>query len=237
MTIRLAEDPFLSIQGEGTHVGEKMVFVRLQGCNTVCPFCDTAYAQDRTKGNKIDLGLVVDRVGDLLKAHGASWVEISGGEPLLQEEAVYEMAARLSHANIVVETNGTIEIRRKPQLFPYMHFCVDYKLGEAGRRAPFNRVNWSRLHSDDELKFVVSSRADFDEMVRACEGVAPRHTPILVSPAFPVGWRPMGENQEADELAQTKFMQELWRWVCEAPYPFRLQVQLHKICFGSRALV
>ena len=81
MILNLAEDPFPSVQGEGVMIGTPMTFIRLQGCNLDCEWCDTEYAKDKRFGTPMTVSEIIDEV----ESFGLQWVCITGGEPMLQD--------------------------------------------------------------------------------------------------------------------------------------------------------
>lgn len=145
---------FTSIQGESTFAGEVCAFVRLSGCNLACSYCDTAYA--REPGTAVS----VDEACAWAAAQNTRLVEITGGEPLVQEDTG-ELARRLCDEGrtVLVETNGSLDISRLPE--PCVR-VVDVKCPESGAGGSFFMPNLNDLRSCDECKFVLSGRADFE---------------------------------------------------------------------------
>ena len=215
---------FKSIQGEGTRAGLPCVFVRLTGCNLRCTWCDTAYAFHG--GKKMSVEEVVARVDELAgrdgKKHGAGatvpLVELTGGEPLLQEE-IYPLAERLVAAGytVMIETSGERFIGRLPR---EVIRIVDVKCPDSGEADTFEMRNLAELTGEDEVKFVISSRRDYEfarEFTRE-HGLAERVRQVLFSPVFddPEGkWKGL----EARALVE---------WMLEDGLPVRLGLQLHK---------
>jgi len=201
----LVNEIFYSVQGESTHAGRPCVFVRLTGCNLRCSWCDTEYAF--YEGRKMTVAEVGERVLD----YRCDLVEITGGEPLLQP-GVYPLMDRLLAAGktVMVETSGASDVGR---LDPRVIKIMDLKCpgsGEAGRNL---WSNLDHLTPRDEIKFVVSDRADY-EWARAVileRDLASRVHAILLSCTF-------------DGLAPAS----LAAWILEDRLPARLQLQLHK---------
>jgi 7-carboxy-7-deazaguanine synthase len=196
---------FHSIQGESTHAGRPCVFVRLTGCNLRCVWCDTAYAFH--EGTSMDEEQVVERVA----AYGCSLVEVTGGEPLLQPGSVELMRLLLDRGHeVLLETGGSLPIDVVP---PGVSRIVDVKCPGSGE---CERNLWSNLEAlvpGDELKFVLSDRADYDwaaGQVRA-RALAGRATVLFsaVEGSLPPG--------------------DLARWVIDDRLPVRVQVQMHKV--------
>ena len=143
---------FHSIQGESSHAGRPCVFVRLTACDLRCSWCDTPYAFH--EGRKMS----VDDVVAAVDAAGCELVEITGGEPLLQEE-VYPLMDRLlaGGRTVLLETGGHRPIDRVPDAVVKI---VDIKCPASGESAKNDWGNLGRLAPHDEVKFVIQDRAD-----------------------------------------------------------------------------
>jgi len=213
---------FKSIQGEGTRAGLPCIFVRLTGCNLRCTWCDTAYAFHG--GQKVSVDEVLDRVESLNRhpdgrATGISLVELTGGEPLLQEE-IYSLAEQLLAAGytVMIETSGERFIGRLPK---EVIKIVDVKCPDSGESDTFDPRNLQELSANDEVKFVISSRKDYEfarEFSRE-HRLSERVREVLFSPVHddPNGkWRGLQPR-------------ELVEWMLEDGLPVRLGLQLHKI--------
>ncbi|HEY6444388.1 MAG TPA: radical SAM protein [Candidatus Acidoferrales bacterium] len=209
---------FKSIQGEGTRAGLPCIFIRLTGCNLRCTWCDTAYAFHG--GTKYSVNEIVDKVhllaGDTLSATGL--VEITGGEPLLQPETP-ELAQKLLAAGytVMIETSGERFIGNLPRGVVKI---VDVKCPDSGEPDTFNAANLDALGQDDEIKFVIASRRDYDfarNFTRE-HGLAQRVREILFSPVFP---DPEGRWPGLNA-------RELVEWILADGLPVRLGLQLHK---------
>jgi 7-carboxy-7-deazaguanine synthase len=215
---------FKSIQGEGTRAGLPCIFVRLTGCNLRCTWCDTAYAFHG--GKKMSVEEVLDHVDELAERRtGGSdgepkvpLVELTGGEPLLQEE-VYPLAKKLLAAGytVMIETSGERFIGRLPKEIIRI---VDVKCPDSGEPDTFEMRNLEELTENDEVKFVLSTRRDYEfarEFTRL-HGLARRVKQVLFSPVFedPEGKWP---GLEPRLLAE---------WILADGLPVRLGLQLHK---------
>ena len=197
---------FYSIQGESTRSGCPCVFVRLTACDLRCSWCDTPYAF--TEGRK----MTVDDVLASVDGFGCDLVEITGGEPLLQDD-VYPLMERLLERGTVVmlETGGHRSIARVPADVVKI---VDVKCPASGESAKNDWDNLARLAPHDEVKFVVQDRADYEfarDVIRRHELPA-KAAAVLMSPVHGV----------LDPRA-------LAEWMLEDRLPARLQLQLHKI--------
>ncbi len=213
---------FKSIQGEGTRAGLPCIFVRLTGCNLRCTWCDTAYAFHG--GQKVTVDEAMERVEALSRrpdgsAGGISLVELTGGEPLLQEE-VYPLAERLLAAGYtaMIETSGERFIGRLPK---EVIKIVDVKCPDSGEPDTFDSRNLEELSANDEVKFVISSRRDYEfarEFSRD-HRLSERVREVLFSPVHD---DPNGKWTGLEP-------RELVGWMLEDGLPVRLGLQLHKI--------
>lgn len=212
---------FNSIQGEGTRAGLPCIFVRLTGCNLRCTWCDTAYAFHG--GKKMTVEEVVSRVDELSGRSNGSvrvpLVELTGGEPLLQEE-IYPLADQLLALGytVMIETSGERFIGRLPK---QVIKIVDVKCPDSGEPDTFEPRNLDELSANDEVKFVISSRKDYEfarQFTREHQ-LDGRVKDILFSPVHddPQGaWKGL----EARKLVE---------WMLEDGLQVRLGLQLHKI--------
>jgi 7-carboxy-7-deazaguanine synthase len=215
---------FKSIQGEGTRAGMPCIFVRLTGCNLRCTWCDTAYAFHG--GKKMTVNEVLARVDELagrLEA-GSSFqatvplVELTGGEPLLQEE-VYPLAEKLLAAGytVLIETSGERFVGRLPQ---EVIKIVDVKCPDSGEADTFELRNLDVLSANDEVKFVLSTRRDYEFARDFTQQyhLTQRVHAVLFSPVFD---DPEGKWQGLQPRA-------LVEWILADGLPVRLGLQLHK---------
>lgn len=211
-TVRLYEI-FASIQGESTRAGLPCSFVRLAGCPLRCAYCDTVGARD-AEGRETAVTEVVERVLEL--GHGL--VEVTGGEPLHQPAAP-SLLSELCDAGleVLLETSGALSIAGVDSR---VRVILDVKTPGSGMSERMDLGNLSLLRPGrDEVKFVITSRQDFDWAVSLAleRGLAGR-VPLLVSP--------VAGAVEPIDAAQ---------WVLESEAPLRLQLQLHKIIWGEEA--
>lgn len=200
---------FHSIQGESTYAGRPCVFVRLTACDLRCSWCDTPYAFH--EGQKRS----VDEVVGAVEAYGCPLVEITGGEPLLQDD-VYELMSRLMERGrtVLLETGGHRPTTRVPD---GVVTILDVKCPASGESAKNEWTNLDRLAAHDEVKFVVQDRADYEYArdVMARHRLAGRAAAILMSPVHGV--------LDARTLSE---------WILADRLPVRLQVQLHKFIWS-----
>ena len=194
-----------SIQGESTHAGRPCVFVRLAACDLRCSWCDTPYAF--TGGQKMAVDDVLARVDAL----GLPLVELTGGEPLLQKEAIPLMARLLDAGHeVLLETGGHISVAGVPA--PVVRI-VDVKCPGSGEAARMHWPNLDLLHRHDEVKFVLRDRADYEY----ARDVVARHE--LTGRVAAVLFSPVHGVLDPQALAA---------WILEDHLAVRLQLQLHK---------
>ena len=146
---------FYSLQGESTFAGLPCLFVRLAGCNLNCSYCDTGYARSETAGEIVAVAEVVTR----LLEYRCLLVEITGGEPLLQEATprlVKELLAR--DFTVLIETNGSQNLAL---VDPRATLIVDIKTPGSGMASSFDKANLELLKPHHQLKFVLVDEADF----------------------------------------------------------------------------
>jgi 7-carboxy-7-deazaguanine synthase len=201
---------FFSIQGEGTRAGRPCVFVRFTGCDLRCNYCDTAYAF--TGGREASRDEILAEVA----RHPCRLVLLTGGEPMLQPELPGLARDLLDRGyEVLVETHGQAPLDALPGAVVRI---ADVKTPESGE--PATALAWlERLLPHDEVKFVVSSEADFRwslEVIRR-QGLEGRVT-VLVGPV-------LGRVEPRD----------LARWILESGVAARLNLQLHKVVWGAEA--
>lgn len=201
---------FVSLQGESTQAGRLCYFIRLSGCNLSCAYCDTRYAES---GEMMSLNAIMAGV----RRTGVKLVEITGGEPLTQEATPVLAEMLLNEGfEVMLETNGACDITVMPE---GVRRIVDCKLPGSGMWEYNLWSNFDHLTGLDEVKFVVSSRSDFECALKVVKDYSlEKKCEILYSPVFgKVGFA---------ELAQ---------WVIDSRAPGRMQLQMHKLIWGSEA--
>ncbi|HEV3206765.1 MAG TPA: radical SAM protein [Terriglobales bacterium] len=211
---------YKSIQGESTHAGLPCVFVRLTGCNLRCSWCDSEYTF--TGGQRRTIEEVVEEVEQLSPEGGL--VEITGGEPMLQERELVPLMQRLLDAGytLLLETSGERPLERVPR---GVIKIVDVKCPNSGEPGTFHMENLETLSSQDEVKFVLSDRVDY-EFARdflARYGLSDRVNAVLFSPAF---------SKDASGARDTNSCRldprELAEWMLADGVAARLGMQIHK---------
>ncbi|MEO5753675.1 MAG: 7-carboxy-7-deazaguanine synthase QueE [Chthoniobacterales bacterium] len=203
---------YFSLQGESTWAGLPCVFVRLTFCDLRCTYCDTEYAF--YEGKKQTLGEIVDAV----LAYDCPLVEITGGEPLLQKN-VLPLMTLLADAGrqVLLETSGAHEIA---SVDPRVHRIMDLKTPGSGEVARNLFSNLEYLTPNDEVKFVIGSREDY-EWSRAQvqeHRLAARCRAVLFSPIF-------GRIDP----------REIVEWILADKLPVRFQLQMHKFIWTPTA--
>ena len=217
---------YKSLQGESTYSGLPCIFVRLTGCNLRCSWCDSEFSF--YGGKKMTLQEVLSEVA-ALSAGGL--VEITGGEPMLQEREVVPLMEHLldSGYQVLLETSGERTLARVPKRVIKI---VDVKCPHSGEPDTFSLENLEALQPHDELKFVLTDRTDY-EFARDFvlnHGLAERVHAILFSPAFEKG--ASGSRDTSHCLLDP---QELAQWILDDNTPARLSLQIHKLIWDPAA--
>src|SRR5688572_21242084 len=201
---------FHSIQGESSYAGRPCVFVRLTACDLRCSWCDTAYAFYEGRKRSVD-----DVVADVQRVD-CPLVEVTGGEPLLQEEVYPLMQALLRLGRtVLLETGGHRSTARVPEAVVTI---LDVKCPGSGESEHNDWSNLERLRAHDEVKFVVQDRADYEYArdVITRHQLASRTAAIHLSPVHAV--------------LDPRLLSE---WVLADNLPARVQLQLHKYIWDA----
>ena len=202
---------FSSIQGESTCSGRPCVFIRLAGCNLNCTYCDTEYA--KTAENAEELSLV--EIVEIAEKSGIKLVEITGGEPLIQD-GVAELCRILLEKSftVLLETNGSLRISQIPADVVKIIDCKAPSSGEADR---MDFANFADLQKHDQIKFVVANRTDYE------------HAKKIIS-KYNLDQKVDDGNILFGAVSPSELNPEqLAEWLVEDKLNARLQVQLHKI--------
>ena len=200
---------YYSIQGESTHVGRPCIFIRLTYCNLRCTYCDTEYAF--YEGKDIEIPEIMAKI----KKWKCNLVEVTGGEPLFQDECI-DLLNELTNQNyeVLLETGGSLSISDVPIEIVRI---VDFKCPSSGmeKKNLWSIVNDLQPH--DEVKFVIGNREDFDwakEMLNKYS--LNEKCSILFSPTF-------------GKIDPSLIVE----WILEGDIPVRMQLQMHKLIWES----
>lgn len=200
----LVHEIYKSIQGESTFAGLPCVFVRLTACMARCSWCDTPHAFK--EGTLLPYESVLEKV----LAFGCPLVELTGGEPLLQPEALPLMATLCDREfTVLVETSGLVSVEG---IDPRVHIIMDLKCPDSGECDNNLWSNLDLLKPSDQIKFVIASRRDFDwtaEVIRRHS--LDRRFHVLLGAVF-------------DRIPPI----DLVAWLLESQLHVRMQLQLHK---------
>lgn len=211
---------YKSVQGESSFAGMPCIFVRLAGCNLRCSWCDSTYTF--TGGTAFTADQVIAEIEALLPCR---LVEFTGGEPMLQARELVPLMERLLERGyeLMVETSGERPLGDVP---PAVHKIVDVKCPGAGLAFPsFRMENLDCLTQRDEVKFVLSSRVDYEfarDFIREHQ-LEGRVGGVLLSPAFSQTPSPL---RVADNM--TLDPREVVTWMLEDGLRARLSLQIHK---------
>ena len=196
---------FYSVQGESSFSGIPFVFIRLTGCNLRCSYCDTKYAYE--EGREFTAKQILKEV----KKFKCRYVEITGGEPLLQEETPFLVDSLIDKGfTVLVETNGTKDIS---VITEKAVIIMDIKCPSSGE---VNKIDWEnikKLDKKDEIKFVIAVKSDYDWAKQIiAERKLTEKAKVLLSP--------VKEKLSPNLLAE---------WILKDSLKVRLQLQLHKV--------
>jgi len=211
---------FYSIQGESTFAGYPCVFIRLSGCNLRCSFCDTTYAYEE-EGTPSSLPELLE----FTERHPSALVQITGGEPLLQE-GVYPLMEQLLEANriVMLETNGSVSLRNVPDGIIKI---MDMKCPDSGMSEKMDLANLGILTSADELKFVIGSREDYDWALKTIEThIHYFNDPANLRKRVKILFSPSTGTLEPSALAE---------WILADGLQVRLQIQLHRVLWPEKS--
>lgn len=212
-------EKFLSIDGEGPNSGELATFIRFQGCNLRCSWCDTTYSWEKESTSEF---LSANEIYDYIKENGSKNVTLTGGEPLIQNgiDELLELLNKDESLKIHVETNGSMDIKdfKKNHKGKNISYIVDYKLPSSKMTEKMNNDNLENVDSNDVYKFVIESVKDLKyayeiivkyDLTSRCR--------VYLSPVF-------GEikMEQIVEFMKDKKLNKV-----------RLQVQLHKIIWDK----
>ena len=210
---------YKSVQGESSFAGLPCIFVRLAGCNLRCSWCDSEYTF--SGGYKLSEDQVV---AEIEKLAPVKLIEFTGGEPMLQEKELLPLMERLLREGytLMIETSGERPLANVPKA---VHKIVDVKCPGSGEGGSFHLANLDALSELDEVKFVLTGRADY-EFARDFmdeHSLAQKAGSVLLSPAFTKC--PSPERTAENCLLNPR---ELVEWMLEDGLDARLSLQIHK---------
>jgi len=201
---------FFSLQGESSYIGIPTIFIRLTGCPMRCSYCDTSYAFHDGKN------MTIQDIFKEISQYKTKYVTVTGGEPLAQKPC-WNLLSQLCDKgyNVSLETGGAISIEG---IDKRAKIILDVKTPDSGESKNNNKTNISMIEKKDEIKFVISSKEDYEW---AKEFIEEQHliekAPIIFSPAY--------KNLSYENLSE---------WILEDNLEVRFQVQLHKIIWGEK---
>ena len=210
--MRVAEK-FISINGEGVRAGELAVFVRFQGCNLACHYCDTKWALAKDCPCE---EMSPEQIHAYIKGTGITNVTLTGGEPLLHKDMDRLLAILLADEDlrVEIETNGAVDLRKFCACPGRPVFTMDYKLPSSGYEKSMVLSNFELLSPDDTVKFVSGSTEDLERAYQIIQEYDLLHKcHVYFSPVF----------SDIEPVEIVNFMMD--HKLNEA----RLQIQMHKV--------
>jgi 7-carboxy-7-deazaguanine synthase len=217
---------YRSIQGESSFAGIPCIFVRLAACNLRCAWCDSEYTF--TGGRKMPAEEVEREVAKLAPG---GLVEITGGEPMLQERELLPLMERLLARGytLLLETSGERPLQNVPRA---VHKIVDVKCPGSGEAGSFRAANLDALTSADELKFVLADRRDYEfarDFVRRHQ-LEGKVASVIFSPAF--AKNPTQQRDSSNCMLDPRILAE---WILADGLNVRLGLQIHKFIWEPAA--
>ncbi len=207
----LVNEIFYSIQGESLYSGRPCIFIRLTGCNLRCIYCDTAYAYE--DGVKMDITEIMDKI----TAYNCSLVEVTGGEPLLQNKTPLLIYRLLEKGyEVMMETNGSLDIAIVDERCIKI---VDIKCPASGESDKNDLENLKKLNNNDQIKFVIGNDKDYEYAKEIIDSKCPGF------PKSQILFSPVAGEIEPDQLAE---------WILKDNLNVRLHLQLHKIIWPDK---
>ena len=202
---------FYSIQGESTFAGFPCIFIRMTGCNLRCTYCDTTYAYE--KGDDIPLDSILTTV----KKFACNLIEVTGGEPLIQDETPDLISALIKNGyTVLLETNGSQDISTVDTRCTRI---VDIKCPSSGMDNNNYWKNLDYITPNDQLKFVIAHRQDYLYAKKVLDAAAIKRRKKLL-----INFSPVFNEIDLKDLAG---------WILADNLPVRLQIQLHKYIWGE----
>jgi 7-carboxy-7-deazaguanine synthase len=207
----LVNEIFYSIQGESIYSGRPCIFVRLSGCNLRCTYCDTQYAYE--KGEKMEIDHIIRKVSEFK----CRWVEVTGGEPLIQSDTPMLVSKLLDNGYVVMmETNGSLDISR---VDPRCIKVLDIKCPSSNESKKIDVKNLKKLRSKDQIKFVIGNHEDYT----FAKNIISSHCPDF--PGNRILFSPVYGKMPTNKLAE---------WILKDHLNVRLHLQIHKYIWPDK---
>ena len=200
---------FYSIQGEGIQIGIPTIFIRTQGCNLSCMWCDTVYARDFKNGKDMKISRIIKKV----KRYSTKYVCVTGGEPLLQENVKFLISRLLKIGyNVSLETNGSVTLSGLPK---NLFVSMDVKCPSSKMENRMDFENIKLLKKTDQMKFVIADKKDYDYAKKIIRKYKPGCN-IVFMPVGGINVKKFAANVLKDGLN------------------VRVLIQLHKLIWGDK---
>lgn len=214
-------EKFISIDGEGPLAGELAVFIRFQGCNLRCDWCDTAYSWNDSSTIE---RLTAEEIYSYIKQCGITHVTLTGGEPLIQKNIDELLELLINDGNLLIhiETNGSVSVRHFIEKYKSenLRYIVDFKLFESKMIKKMDLDNLRAVRKVDVYKFVIGSRSDLE---KAYEVIKDNNLNIDTQ----VYLSPVSDRIAADEIVEFMKLEKI--------EGIKLQLQLHKFIWHKEA--
>ncbi|MCB5267299.1 MAG: radical SAM protein [Candidatus Cloacimonetes bacterium] len=195
---------FYSLQGESSYQGMPCIFIRLSGCNLRCSWCDTQYSYHGGKS------MSIDSILEEVAKYPCKLVELTGGEPLWQDESIILMQRLLDlEYTVLLETNGSLDLS---EVAPEVVKIVDVKCPGSGAGNSFLKYNLNSLQEHDELKFVLTNYPDY-----------------IYAKSFIAANRIAAKTLHFCPATSLLSPETLAEWLLEDGLPVKLSLQLHKL--------
>lgn len=213
-------EKFISVDGEGPTAGELATFIRFQGCNLRCSYCDTKYSWDEESLRNIEV-LSAKEIYDYIKSTKVKNVTLTGGEPLIQKNisSLLELLNDDKDLVVHIETNGSVNIREFKEKYKNIIFILDYKSPSSNMMKQMDIENFNLIDKKDVYKFVIGSKEDINKALEIIKLYDLQNRCLVYfSPVF-------DSSLTMEEIVD--FMKE------NNLNNVRLQVQLHKIIWDK----
>jgi len=228
----IVNEIFVSLQGESTFAGVPCIFIRLTGCNLRCTYCDTRYAF--SEGKDVSIPQILEKV-ELLSAPWRKFltekngklpiVEVTGGEPLVQNETPQLLRTLCDNGyTVLLETNGSFPL---DSIDSRVRKIIDIKVPSSGVSVPPDVLQIFALKTHDEIKFVLGCLEDYDWV----KAYILNHWSTLKDITLLMSWYEMDSSQR--QKVHPISRSELADLIVKDSLPVRLQVQLHKVLWPS----